>query len=115
MRKDNDEYYAAFPENPRFLSDISESVFLNVFGAQESIPRNNSASLCSLSGRYDNPIPTPFLAPIDCLKIPALVWFGQKSLLHPYVCKGKSYTFQTLIPMCPFFSCLFVFVSVYAQ
>ncbi len=39
-------------------------------------PRNriqeiNSASLCSLVGRYDNPIPTRFLAPIDCLKIPA--------------------------------------------
>ncbi len=38
-------------------------------------PRNrfqgmNSASLCSLAGRYDNPIPTLFLAPIDCLKIP---------------------------------------------
>jgi hypothetical protein len=32
----------------------------------------NSASLCSLAGRYDNPIPTRFLAPIDCLKIPAL-------------------------------------------
>ncbi len=40
-------------------------------------PRNrfqgtNSASLCSLAGRYDNPIPTRFLAPIECLKIPAL-------------------------------------------
>ncbi len=32
----------------------------------------NSASLCSLAGRYDNPIPTPCLAPIDFLKIPAL-------------------------------------------
>ncbi len=36
-------------------------------------PRNrfqgmNSSSLCSLAGRYDNPIPTRFLAPIDCLK-----------------------------------------------
>jgi hypothetical protein len=31
----------------------------------------NSVSLCSLAGRYDNPIPTRFLAPIDCLKIPA--------------------------------------------
>ncbi len=31
----------------------------------------NSASLCSLAGRYDNPIPPRFLAPIDCLKIPA--------------------------------------------
>ncbi len=40
-------------------------------------PRNriqgmNFASLCSLAGRYDNPIPTRFLAPIDCLKIPPL-------------------------------------------
>jgi hypothetical protein len=31
-----------------------------------------SASLCSLAGRYDNPIPAGFLAPIDFLKIPAL-------------------------------------------
>jgi hypothetical protein len=32
----------------------------------------NSASLCSLAGRYDNRIPAWFLAPIkDCLKIPA--------------------------------------------
>ncbi len=33
----------------------------------------NSASLCSLAGRYVNPIPTRFLAVIDCLKILALV------------------------------------------
>ncbi len=39
----------------------------------------NSASLCSLAGRYDNPIPTRFLAPIDCLKIPALF-----PLPHPH-------------------------------
>jgi hypothetical protein len=32
----------------------------------------NSTSLCSLAGRYENPTPTWFLAPIDCLKIPAL-------------------------------------------
>ena len=40
-------------------------------------PRNrfrgmNSASLCSLAGRYDNPLPPQFLAPVDSLKIPAL-------------------------------------------
>jgi hypothetical protein len=39
-------------------------------------PRNrfqgmNSASLYSLAGRDDNPIPPRFLAPIDFLKIPA--------------------------------------------
>jgi hypothetical protein len=41
-------------------------------------PRNrcqgiNSASLFSLAGRYENPIPPQCLAPIDFLKIPALV------------------------------------------
>jgi hypothetical protein len=48
-----------------------ESVFCKVYGAQESIPRNEFR-LSSLAGRYDNPIPTRFLAPIDCLKTPAL-------------------------------------------
>ncbi len=33
----------------------------------------DTASLCSLAGLYDNPIPTRFLAPSDCTKIPALV------------------------------------------
>ncbi len=32
----------------------------------------NSASLCSLAGRSDSPIPPRFLARIDSLKIPAL-------------------------------------------
>jgi hypothetical protein len=44
-------------------------------------PRNrcqgiNSVSLCSLAGRYDNPIPSRCLAPIEFLKIPALVPVG---------------------------------------
>ncbi len=34
----------------------------------------NSASLCSLAGRYENPIPPRCLAPIDLLKIPALIY-----------------------------------------
>ncbi len=46
-------------------------------------PRNrfqgiNSASLCSVTGRYDNPIPTRFLAPINCFKILAQVRWGGK-------------------------------------
>jgi hypothetical protein len=41
-------------------------------------PRNqfqgmNSASLCSLAGQYDKLLPPWFLAPIDSLKIPALI------------------------------------------
>jgi hypothetical protein len=46
---------------------IAEPELLNFEGAQESIPRNQF-----LTGRYDNPIPTRFLAPTYCLKIPAL-------------------------------------------
>jgi hypothetical protein len=58
----------------KFCAGSPKPVFLNVYGAQESIPRNEfrQASLCSLAGRYDNPIPTRYLAPIDCLRIPAL-------------------------------------------
>ncbi len=43
----------------------------------------NSAMLCSLAGRYNNPIPTRFLAPIDCLKIPAQVSSVEQSKLPP--------------------------------
>jgi hypothetical protein len=50
----------------------AEPVLLNVYGAPALIPRN-SASLCSLAGRYENPIPPRCLAPIDFLKIPAQV------------------------------------------
>jgi hypothetical protein len=32
-----------------------------------------SLQIRALAGWYDNPIPTRFLAPIDCLKIPALI------------------------------------------
>ncbi len=36
------------------------------------LQRINSASLFNLAGRYDNSIPTRFLAPIDYLQISAL-------------------------------------------
>jgi hypothetical protein len=36
------------------------------------IPGIDSGNLRSLAGLYNNPIPTRFLAPIDCSKIPAL-------------------------------------------
>ncbi len=71
-----------------------EPVFLNVYGAQESIPRNDSASLmslCSLAGQYDNPIPTQFLAPIDCLKIPARITERNIYITESFtvLCKSK--------------------------
>jgi hypothetical protein len=48
-------------------------------------PRNrfqgmNSACLCSLPGRYDNPNLTRFLAPIECLKIPPV----DQEMLHAH-------------------------------
>ncbi len=44
-----------------------------------------TASLCSLAGRYDNPLPTEFLAPIDCSKIPALELYFTSSKLYPRI------------------------------
>ncbi len=68
-------------------------------------PRNrcqgiNSASLCSLAGRYDNPIPSRCLAPIEFLKIPALDpkarrWIDSRRLVH---CKDKIQNFETNTP-----------------
>jgi hypothetical protein len=57
-------------------------------------PRNrcqgiNSASLCSLAGRYDNPIPTRCLAPIDFLKIPALEAACDKLILAHFPCSQR--------------------------
>ncbi len=49
-------------------NDWPEMVFLNFLGAQESIPRHWFRQLCSLAGRYDNPIPTRFLSPLIVLK-----------------------------------------------
>jgi hypothetical protein len=60
-----------------YIAHIAETVFLNFQGAQKSIP---STSLCSLAARSYNPIPTRFLARIDCYKIPALV--SQSSLVR---------------------------------
>jgi hypothetical protein len=40
-------------------------------GPQNRFQEMNSASLCSLAGRYDNPLPPRFLAPIDFLEIQA--------------------------------------------
>jgi hypothetical protein len=59
-------------------------------------PRNrfqgmNSASLCSLAVRYNNPIPPRFMAPIDCLKIPAqATWTGGIGFLESIPGRHKS-------------------------
>ncbi len=36
--------------------------------------RFRQSYICSLVGRYNNSVPTRFLAPIDCSKIPAQLW-----------------------------------------
>ena len=68
------------------VNKIAEPVFLNVYGAPELVPGMNSASLCSLAGRYDKPIPPRFLAPIDFLKIPAQLLVGMDDDLTVHVC-----------------------------
>jgi hypothetical protein len=49
----------------------------------------------TVAGRYENPIPSRFLAPIDCSKIPAQLWFT-----FP-VCTYNLY--QTLVHLVVFF------------
>jgi hypothetical protein len=50
---------------------LQSPYFKTFMGPRNRFQGMNSASLCSLAGRYDNPIPTRFLVPIDCLKIRA--------------------------------------------
>ncbi len=51
--------------------------------------------LCSLAGRYDNPIPTRFLVHINCLKISALHTiqkrFVRKGIWTPALIRGPEY------------------------
>ncbi len=52
-------------------SFIQSPYFLTFMEPRNRFQGMNSASLWSLAGRYDNPIPPRFLALIDSLKIPA--------------------------------------------
>jgi hypothetical protein len=52
----------------------TEPEFLNIYGAQESIPRHQFRQPMYVvwrAGIYDNPILTGFLAAVEFLKIPA--------------------------------------------
>jgi hypothetical protein len=61
-----------------------------------------SASLCTLAGRDDNPVPTGLLAPIDCLKIriefqteKAIILYNVVNISEEHLVwnyKGKEYT-----------------------
>ena len=50
---------------------IRARIFKRLMEPRNQFQGMNSASLCSLAGRYDNPIHPRFLAPMDVLKIPA--------------------------------------------
>ncbi len=64
------------PRNPQVQP---EPDFLNFYGAQES-KEPISPGCVAWRGRYGNPLSTRFLAPLDCLKIPALTCRSRKSL-----------------------------------
>jgi hypothetical protein len=46
-----------------------------------------------MAGRYDNPIPTRFLAPIDCLKIPTQVGEGGRTRWNENLEAGRHMPF----------------------
>ncbi len=65
---------------------LAEAVFLNFYGAQESIPRNQFRQPMHYAawhrrGIYINPNPALFLAPVDCSKILALVTLRSRGFL----------------------------------
>ncbi len=64
-----------------------EPEFWNVYGAEESISRNQfrQSTVCSPEGRYDNPIPTWFLTPLECLKISAQARYRSPSNLTTHL------------------------------
>jgi hypothetical protein len=51
----------------------------------------NSASLCSLAGRYGNPFPSRFLSPMDCLKIPALNIHNANTVVLEEITRQRQY------------------------
>ncbi len=57
------------PPPQYFICVYRARIFLTFKGPSNRFQGINSASLCSLAARYDNPITTRFLAPMDCLKI----------------------------------------------
>ncbi len=75
-------------------------------------PRNwfqgmNSASLCSLAGRYDNPIPPRFLAPIDFLKIPALEKYHKNEEVELDHNKKSEHVHETFLKKTYLLNCVY--------
>ncbi len=73
--------------DPLFILHFSFSLSPNFWTLKELRNRFqgiNSASLWSLGGRYDNPIPTRFRAPIVCFKIPPRCHYSACTLVEIY-------------------------------
>jgi hypothetical protein len=73
-----------------FLEQVCRGDILKLLRSPGKISRNRfRASLCGLADQYDNPIPTRFLAPTDCSKIPAQASSSVKGMEAP-VAVGKT-------------------------
>jgi hypothetical protein len=59
------------PRRNELKTQCNQPEYLTFKEPKNRFQGTNSATLCILAGQYDNPIPTQFLAPIDCLKIPS--------------------------------------------
>jgi len=91
--------------------NCTEPEFLTFKEPKNRFQGTNSARLCSLAGRYDNPIPTRFLAPIECLKIPAQyntsrTRLGSKKQYIPARCHPWCFINFSLSNCCPFSPCI---------
>ncbi len=70
-------------------ADETGRYFKTFMGPRNRFQGMNSASLCSLAGRYDNPNPTRSLSPIGRLKIPAWRWVRLVDV-YPFLGEGES-------------------------
>ncbi len=83
-----------------FLASLPEPVLKTFMEPRNRSQGMNSVSLCSLAGRYDNPIPPRFQAPVDSWKIPALLYSASSLFLFPLL---SVHSFAKILSMYPFF------------
>ncbi len=89
----------------------AEPGFLNSKEPRNRFPRIDYASLCRLAGGYDKTIPTRFLAPIGCSKIPAQHRREQAWRDQTYISLSPSFNISIIPP--PPFSRALILLSLY--